>query len=308
MRTGSIFAAILLIAAFPRFSLAEARVESNVIYGMYSGLALLMDVHYPANSNGYGIVLIPGSGWHAPLSLDAVPLKQSPSVRSILGADALLEGGYTLFSINHRAAGRFKYPAAVEDAQRAVRYIRHHAASYGIDPERIGATGHSTGGYLVSMLGVLDGDGNPVDSSSINQESSKVQAVIALSTSFDLIEFTRLVGSNASGTGFLGSPLRGPQLRNPQSEEFLLYMEASPTSYVSPDDPPFFLIHGDADSTVPFSQSELFQDKLTEIGVTVELIRVAGGGHGLSNSAGQSASDHFGRMAEWFDRHLQTEH
>ena len=178
MRLLSIFAAILLAVTIPRSSLAQARVESNVVYGMYSGLALLMDVHYPENPNGYGIVLINGSGFHAPLSLDADPLKQSEGLKGKLGADALLQSGYTLFSINHRAAGRFKYPAAVEDAQRAVRYVRHHASSYGIDPESIGAIGFSSGGYLVSMLGVSDGKGNPSDSSPINRESSKVQALL----------------------------------------------------------------------------------------------------------------------------------
>ncbi len=71
VQTSSSFLAALTVALIAPASLqAQARVESNVVYGMYSGLALLMDVYHPADPNGYGIVVIRGSGWHAPLSLD----------------------------------------------------------------------------------------------------------------------------------------------------------------------------------------------------------------------------------------------
>ncbi|MEE8361474.1 MAG: alpha/beta hydrolase, partial [Gemmatimonadales bacterium] len=99
---------------------AQARVDQNVVYGMYSGLALLMDVHHPAEPNGYGIIQIGGSGWHAPTAYSARQLKRGPP-------QIFLDAGYTVFTINHRAAPRFRYPAAVEDAQRAVRFVRHNA-------------------------------------------------------------------------------------------------------------------------------------------------------------------------------------
>ncbi len=152
-----------------------SRIESNRVYGMYSGLALLMDVHRPEKSNGYGIVQINGSGWHRPMSYDAVPLKDGP--QTSMYAAPLVEAGYTVFSINHRAAPRFQYPAAVEDAQRAVRYVRFHAEEFGIRPDRIGAVGGSSGGHLVSLLGVLDGWGDPEDPDPVNRESAKVQCV-----------------------------------------------------------------------------------------------------------------------------------
>ena len=138
-------------------SSAPGRVEENVVYGMRSGLALLMDVHYPEQSNGRGIVFIPGSGWHAPLDYDATPLKASGFAK--LWAPPLVEAGYTLFVINHRAAPRFQHPAALEDAQRAVRFVRANAELYGIDPERIGGVGGSSGGHLIAMLGVVDAPG-----------------------------------------------------------------------------------------------------------------------------------------------------
>jgi acetyl esterase/lipase len=98
---------------------AAPRIESNVIYGMYSGLALLMDVYYPEKPNGYGVVFIAGSGWHAPQEYSAEPLSKGPQGK--LYAPRLTAAGYTVFSISHRAAPRFRYPAAVEDARRAVR-------------------------------------------------------------------------------------------------------------------------------------------------------------------------------------------
>ena len=70
---------LLLGLLFSHVLTAQSRVDSNVVYGMHSGLALLMDVHKPAQSNGFGVVVIPGSGWHAPLTYDARPL--NPEIR-----------------------------------------------------------------------------------------------------------------------------------------------------------------------------------------------------------------------------------
>lgn len=298
--------ATLLAATAPCSLQAEPRVESNVIYGMYSGLALLMDVHYPANPNGYGVVLIPGSAWRAPLSFDAEPLKLGVDRRS-LGVNVLLDSGYTVFPINHRAAPRFRYPAAVEDAQRAVRFIRHYAARYRINPDRIGAVGGSSGGYLVSMLGVLAGDENTKGLDPVDQESSTVQAVVALYPATDLAQFARDTGgANALMSLFLGAYLGSGQPSDRPSEEALLYVEASPASHVSSDDAPFLLVHGDADTVVPFSQSEILHAELTKHEVAVEFIRMPGGGHGDLISAGPNPPDYFGPMIGWFDRHLRN--
>ena len=88
-RSISIFVSIMIVLMTPRLVLADAKIRSNVIYGMYSGLALLMDVHQPANPNGYGIIFIRGSSWRAPLDLDARPLKNKPNgqVATLLGQE-----------------------------------------------------------------------------------------------------------------------------------------------------------------------------------------------------------------------------
>jgi acetyl esterase/lipase len=296
------FLVIVGLVGFAGPAQAEARVESNVIYGMYSGLALLMDVYHPERPNGFGIVVIPGSGWHMPMDLDVAPLKAAFS-RPIFRSDALLAAGYTLFVIDHRAAPRFRYPAAVEDAQRAVRLVRYNANSYGIDPGSIGALGGSSGGHLVSMLGVLDGAGDPEDASQIDRASAKVQAVVAIFPPTDFLAFVRGSGGDKATVGsFLGTNLG----RNDKAAE-RRYEAASPISHVSADDPPFLLIHGDADPVVPVEQSKLFREALAKAGVHVELKIVPGGGHGGTILDGANAADALDGIVGWFDANLRHE-
>ena len=116
---GTLLGTILLV---PTLAFAQARVENRFV-GMYSGLALVMDVHHPENSNGYGIVHISGSGWGRPLAYNA-PLLSEGQVE--LYGKPLVTAGYTVFSLNHRATPRFRYPAPLADVQRAVRFIRFH--------------------------------------------------------------------------------------------------------------------------------------------------------------------------------------
>jgi acetyl esterase/lipase len=275
----------------------QARVEKNVIVGMYSGLALVMDVHYPANPNGYGIVHISGSGWRRPLAYDA-PLLSERQV-GIFG-QPLVEQGYTVFSVNHRATPRFRFPAPLEDVQRAVRFIRYHAADYAIDPNRIGAVGGSSGGHLVSMLAVLDGIGDPDDPDPINRVSAKVQTVVARAAPSDLAKIETVSGTRliALLMGALPSP-------NPQSLEALAYREASPINYVSADDPPILLIHGDADETIPYDQSLLFRDALSASGVPARLITIRGAGHGPTFPGAVDPPDYLEAMVDWFDEYLK---
>jgi acetyl esterase/lipase len=273
--------------------------ESNVIYGMYSGLALLMDIHYPSTPNGYGVVFIAGSGWHAPLSLDAPPLKESGQTR--MYGDPLTEAGYTVFSLNHRATPRFPYPAAVEDAQRAVRFIRYHADTYGIHPDRIGAVGGSSGGHLVSMLGVLASQGAPDADGPINQEDATVQCVVARAAPVDFLS----LGAEPIIPFLAVSASRND---DPNSIEYKRVVEASPITYVSSKAPPFLLMHGDADPMVPFHQSELMQAALQKAGVEVELLRIPGGGHGPAFNGAENPPDYIGVMIHWLDRHLRGNH
>lgn len=165
-------------------AIAQPRVEKNVIYGMYSGSALLMDVHYPARPNGIGIVQIAGSGWYTSPAYSAPALKDRLEVFS----PAMIAAGYTVFTISHRASPRFAYPAPVEDAQRAVRFVRHHAKRFGIDPRRIGGAGGSSGAHLVSLLGTMDGAGDPHDPDPVNRENARLQAIVTRAAPMDFLQ------------------------------------------------------------------------------------------------------------------------
>lgn len=286
----------LLLSQVP----SSARTDKNLIYGMYSGLALLMDVHYPVKPNGYGILYISGSGWHTPMSYKAVPLKDN--AQTAMYVKPLVEAGYTVFAINHRAAPRFRYPAAVEDAQRAVRYIRYHAKKFGVRADLIGASGGSSGAHLVSMLGTLDGKGNSTDSDSVNRESAKVQCVVARAAPTDWRAMTK--GDLTAMTDFIGMIPVISGVMDTTSVEYKTYNEAFPLYHVTADDPPFLLVHGDADNTVPHKNSEVMEQTLKKARVPVKLILITGGGHGPAFPGAQNPPDYMGEMVRWFDTYL----
>ena len=275
-------------------SLADARVEKNILVGMVSGLALLMDVHHPQNPNGFGIIHVSGSGWTRPLSFDAQPLSESQV--EIFGAP-LVEKGYTVFSLNHRAVPKFQFPDPFLDIQRAVRYVRYNAEKYGIDPDRIGAVGGSSGGHLISLLATLGEEGNPEDPDPINRESSRVQTVVARAAPFDLTK----MGHSLNLSLLLGARL----VDDISSQETRRYIDASPVTFLSSDDPPMLLIHGDKDKIVPYEQSLNFLSKLRQEGIASKLITIPGAGHGPSFPGAINPPNFIEEMVTWFNEHLR---
>lgn len=288
----------LLLIAAAQVSSAQPTapaVQSNVVYGMHSGAALLMDVHRPTSPNGYGIVFISGSGWTTPMAYSSWQLKSNG--QSLQYAKPLVAAGFTVFTLNHRSLPRFRYPGPVDDAQRAVRFVRHNAKTFGIRADRIGASGGSSGGHLVSMLGALDGQGNPNDSDPVERESAKVQCVVARAAP------TNFFTMPAAGMRLLGIALPdGPVDKD--SVEYKTYRAASPISHISPGDPPFLLMHGDKDESVPFAQSVDFEKALKAAGITTKLVLVEGAGHGPAFPGATRPVDYMGEMVAWFQRHL----
>ena len=178
----------------------------------------------------------------------------------------------------------------MEDGQRAVRFVRHNAERYGIDPDELGGWGHSSGAVLISMLATMDGAGDPYDPDPVNRESAKLQAVVARAGVFDYAVVVGLQGDSALAfwTSLLGSTITA-------FIDAADYREASPITYVTPDDPPLLLIHGDADPVVPFQQSELMLAALEKQGVETRLIRIPGGEHQVDDPP---------ESVRWLNRHL----
>ena len=291
---------VLAVLGLGATAAAQGRVEKNVVYGMYSGSALLLDIHYPTQPNGFGIVFIAGSGWNAQLGYAAVPLKESPQVEMYV--PSLTQAGYTVFAVTHRATPAFRYPVPLEDAQRAVRFVRHNAAKYGIDAARIGGSGGSSGAHLISMLATMDGTGDPDDPDAVNRESAKLQCITARAAPIDLLRMTPSAGAGALAL-LLGANVSESTPKG--SAEYKAAWAASPINYVSKDDAPTLLVHGDADRTVPFNQSELMEAALRNVGVPVKLIRIEGGDHGPTFPGAKNPPDYKAAMVKWFDQHLR---
>jgi acetyl esterase/lipase len=284
----------------------QADTDQNVIYGMYSGLALLMDVYHPVKPNGFGVILIPGSGWTAQTTYDATPLKSSEDADVFI--PPLVEAGYTLFVIDHRATPRFPWPAQLLDAQRAVRFIRFHAGDYGIDPNNIGAVGYSTGAHLAAMLGVLEGIGDPEDPDVVNQLSARVQCVVAGAIPADLTYRKRQEDRDAEFgvamvflTMFLEEPVFGEEKEG--SDVWRRLKKASPITYVEPGDPPMLFFHGDRDELMPIEQAQEMDETLKKAGVPEKFVVLHGAGHDLVGKVPQK--DYFPQIIAWLDQYLK---
>ncbi len=273
--------------------------KDDVIYGRKSDLALTFDVFTPARPNGVGIVHLANGGWH--------------KAHDDPGAFAeLLRRGYTVFRVVLAGEPKFTIPEEAADLQRAVRFIRYHAKEYGVDPDRLGIEGASSGGHL-SLLQAYAGDGgNPQSTDPVEKTSSRIQAAACFFPLTDLLnygapgqvqcgDFGPLVYHRAS----FDFHEYDPQIRayvkvtDPAKKREIL-RQISPISHVSKDSPPTLLVHGDKDEVVPLQQSEVLAAKLQAAGVPVKLIVKPGGGHPWPDFWTVDGA----ALADWFDKYL----
>lgn len=237
--------------------------QRNVTYCRAGDVPLLADVYYPQSANGRrpALVFIHGGGWTS-----GDKGQGSPEILP------LRDAGFLVVAINYRLAPQHPFPAMIEDAKCAVRFLRAHAARFNLDPDRIGAWGSSAGGHLAALLGTADATAG-FDVGDYLEQSSRVQAVAVLFGPTDLT--VPFPGGYERKRDVFGS--FDPAL-------------ASPVTYVSADDPPFLLVHGDSDSLVPLSQSEILLKALTSAGVPAELVVVKNAQHSLVPVSGQAIS------------------
>lgn len=240
-------------------------VERDVTYGNAGGIELKMDIYYPKTATGPApvVMYVHGGGWTRGDKEDGAGAGAIPSLQ---------DAGFLVVSINYRLAPEYMFPAQIEDVKCAVRYLRAHSVKYALDPERIGAWGGSAGGHLVSLLGVMDDDDGLKGSGGYPDESSRVQAVVDMFGPSDLV---RRFEGGAVGQS-LGTRVFGTT--DPDSE---ILKTASPVTYVSADDPPFLILHGDSDNLVPPEQSQELYDMLIAAGVPSTLVMVKNAGHGF---------------------------
>jgi acetyl esterase/lipase len=296
-------AACLLV---PIVTFGQSNVERNVVYGMVSGTALLLDVHRPVRGNRIGVLYLGGGGWASAPEYSAQGLKETAYIPLVT---ALTNAGYTVFAINYRSTPVFSYPEPVEDVKRAIRYIRYNADRYGIDRNRLGGFGGSAGGHLISLAAMMDTPVDGVDPDPISRESTRLQALALVAAP------TNLLGDDVIGSGALGAfmRMRPPVATTPHSSaQWRLYHDASPLSYVTSAAPPTLLIHGDADRSVAVGQSEAFYAALQRAGVPSKIVLVPGGEHGATFGLSQGVTrppnwpDYIAEIVTWFDRYLAT--
>jgi acetyl esterase/lipase len=247
----------------------------DVVYGHKDGLALTLDVLTPeANAKGIGVIIVASGGFRSGKSnvlSDEVKRRQEEH-----WLQGLLAGGYTVFAARHGSTPRYFVPEMVEDIRRSVRFVRANAERFHIDPNRLVITSGSSGGHLALMVGLTGDDGKSDARDPIEQQSSRVQAIVAWFPPTDLINWGMPEGYKTL------DKLRPGLLKSFFGE--ITDMEKqlksiSPIEQVSPDDPPLLLIHGDRDLTVPVQQSRIMKDKYDQAGLKVELIVHPGGGH-----------------------------
>jgi len=307
-RSASIFATALLVACLAPTPEARADGPSyerkeDVVYGRKYGTALTMDVFTPkAGANGKGVVFMASGGFHS--SHDMIqPAFMTP----------FLDRGYTVFAVVHGSQPRFQVDEIVADVNRAVRFIRAHAAEYGVAPDRLGVFGASAGGHLSLMLGTAGGPGRANAPDPVDRESSRVAAVACFFPPTDWLNFGEPGKAMYRPTDHL-PPFRAAFDYREMDEETRLWRpiaddarlreiarSVSPIAHVSPDDPPTLLIHGDADDLVPLQQSETLAAKLQEAGVPHKLVVRPGAGHGWPG-----LDKDLSLFADWFDEHLKA--
>ncbi|HZL87839.1 MAG TPA: alpha/beta hydrolase [Pirellulaceae bacterium] len=263
-------------------------VETDVEYGKAGDMPLLLDVIKPkaVAENGKPkplVVWIHGGAWQSGDKSSGLPR---------LGL-WVAQGDYVGISVGYRLSGVATWPAQIHDCKAAIRWIRANADKLGIDPDKIGVWGSSAGGHLVSLLGTssdikaLEGsNGNP-------GVSSQVACVVDYCGPSDFLLFARSGASAANANGPISKLLGGPV-----SDREAAAREASPVTYVTKDDPPFLVVHGTADRTVPFAQGEKFYEKLKAAGVDATFVKMDGGGHGIGGP------EITARAKAFFDKHL----
>jgi acetyl esterase/lipase len=268
----------------PRFELT-----SGLVYGQRQGQDLTLDIVRPTKPNGIGVVLMVSGGWKS----------GKGSFRPWMLAP-VLRRGYTVFAVYHVSQPRATIMEITEDVNRAVRYVRHNARQYGVDPNRLGVTGGSSGGHLSLMLATRGGPGLADTADPVDHESSAVQAVAIFYPVTDLIN----LGNSTENLHDGGPPKSFVKGFGPNATNLAVWKvighELSPIFYVNSNLPPTLIFHGDADTLVPLDQSERFQAEARKLGRTVEVVVHPGGKHGWLSMLWDIR-----QFANWFDHYLR---
>lgn len=269
--------------------------EKNIPFATVDGVELLLDLVKPAAGDGPFpvLVFIHGGGWNFGGRYEALR-------HSRLAAEA----GYVATTVDYRltsvldedSQAKYPFPAQIHDVKCAVRWLRANAEEHNIDPDRIGAIGHSSGGHLALMLALIDpADGLEGDCGDLNVSSS-VQAAVILAGAADLERnFERIQGND--GRVMYSLLLGGTLEEKPEA-----YKLASPITYVSKDDPPIFSIMAENDAVISPDQAVILDAKMQEVGASHVFTIVEGRDHMYLRNPLPSIYE---PIFAFFDQHLK---
>lgn len=283
--------AVALVVLVPLAASAqEIEQHPNLTYKTVGDRALQVDLAKPKGDGPFpAIVFVHGGGWRG---------GNRASYRGMIRQAA--ERGYVAITVTYRlteaeAGGRARnpFPAQVHDVKCAVRWLRANAKKYGIDPQRIGATGGSAGGHLSLMLGTTDAKAD-LEGPGYEDRSSRVQAVVNY---FGPTDFPRIAETSKGATPIVSSFLDGDHAAKPK-----VWSLASPITHVTDDDPPILTIHGAEDMLVPVDQAKRFDAAAKKAGVRHELLILEGQAHGFRGEAADRARK---ALFDFFDAHLK---
>lgn len=299
-----LFASLSIASAQDVKDLPATRTK-DVIYGRKFGTALTFDVFTPKkDANGAAIILVVSGGWVSDPNAISGPVFGQFLAEPI-------KRGYTVFCVVHGSSPRFTIPEAVADLNRSVRFIRHHAKDYKIDPDRVGITGGSAGGHLSLMQGTTGDAGNPKAVDPIERVSSKVQAVACFFPPTDFLNYGGKDKYAFAEDGLLArfrlviderefDKKTNMFERISEEKKKALAAKVSPSTHVTADSAPALIIHGDKDFLVPIQQAEIIMARYKEVGVASELVVRKGRGHDF-----KGADKDFPVIVDWFDKHLK---
>jgi acetyl esterase/lipase len=245
----------------------DYQITRDVAYGQGGGHPLYLDIYrplIPIATPTPAVIWIHGGGWSVG--------DKYPSQVTLMA-----KAGFFCVSINYRLSGEARFPAALEDAKCAVRWLRANAADYQVDPGAIGVWGGSAGAHLALMVACADENAGMEGAGGWSDVSSRVQAVCSYYGPTDLV----LAFGQPSVASFIGAPL---------SVDAEAYRRASPIYYVDHDDPPLLLVHGDMDSLVPLSQAQEILADYQQLKLDARLIVVKNAGHGLGQAGKEPIS------------------
>ena len=235
----------------------QSTLKSDIEYARVGNESLKLDASVPEGPGPFpAVIIIHGGGWSG-------GDKQADHTALF---EPLSNAGFVWFSINYRLAPEHRWPACFDDLLTAIRWIKGHASEYKADPRRVALLGYSAGGHLACQAAVLAKD------------DTRVQAIVALAPPTDHVaDSQRRGGLSPSMQKLLN---RSETLDVPT---LALLREISPIDHVEAGLPPFLLVHGTEDKSVPLEQSLAFQERLKSAGGTCDLITIPGAPHRMAD-------------------------